>query len=238
MTKTFGARRAVDGVSLSVSAGERVALVGPNGAGKSTTLYMILGLADPDSGSIALDGIDVHAHRSQAMSRLGFAAAYMGLAGSLRVRNIIGFHARLRGHDGAAIARAVERFGIEALLDKRAARLSSGQRTLTNVAIATLGEPKLLVLDEPTAYMDPDVSMRVRNGLLAINAQYGSAVLITSHNMTEVERLCDRVCFIASGRIIAAGSPTQLIEQSGHSSLEELWLDLAGVEELYEGGVQ
>lgn len=227
VSKRFGEHVAVDRVSFTVAAGERVALVGPNGAGKSTTLYMVLGLANPDAGSVTLDGIDVHAHRAAAMERLGFAAAYLGLNWGIRVRDILAFHAAIRGSDDAAIARAVDRFDLEALVPKRARSLSSGQKTLVGVAIATLGEPPLVVLDEPTAYMDPEVASRVRNGLIALNEQFGSAVLITSHNMTEVERLCDRVLFITAGTIRAAGAPAELTAQHGHASLEDLWLDLA-----------
>ena len=231
LVKSFGAVRAVDGVGLTVRAGERVALLGPNGAGKTTTLLMLLGAITPDAGSIRLAGHLLPHGRSRAMADVGFAAGYLPLPDRLRVQEVLsvfaGFAGMRRRSGDAAVARGIERFGIEHLADRMCMELSSGQRTLVGIVKAILHQPALLVLDEPTASLDPDVAYRVRNGLRDIAAD-GTALLVTSHNMVEVERLCERVVFLSSGRVVADGAPSDVVATFGRGDLEGVFLHLAG----------
>jgi ABC-2 type transport system ATP-binding protein len=230
LAKRFGDVQAVDGVDLTVRAGERVGLLGPNGAGKTTTLLMLLGATLPDRGEITIAGHRLPRHRSKAMEHVGFAAGYLPLPDKQRVREALELFGNLYGiaDPGPAITEALERFRIPHLADRMCMDLSSGQRTLVGICKAILHRPELLVLDEPTASLDPDVAMRVRNGLLQLNRDVGTAILVTSHDMVEVERLCERVVFIAGGRVVADGPPEQVASQFGHGSLEGVFLQLAG----------
>jgi ABC-2 type transport system ATP-binding protein len=240
LVKSFGTVRAVDGVDLTVLEGERVALLGPNGAGKTTTLLMLLGAITPDAGTVEIGGHRLPRRRSAAMGEVGFAAGYLPLPDRLRVREALTIFAGFYGLGGrdaqAAIAAALARFRITQLADRMCEQLSSGQRTLVGIVKAVLHRPRLLVLDEPTASLDPDVAYRVRQGLLAQGETEGPALLVTSHNMVEVERLCRRVVFISGGRIVADGTPAQVAERFGHGDLEGVFLQLAGTLEEGVGG--
>ncbi|HEY6316508.1 MAG TPA: ABC transporter ATP-binding protein [Acidimicrobiia bacterium] len=229
LVKQFRRVRAVDGIDLSVGAGERVALLGPNGAGKTTTLMMLLGVITPDEGTIELVGRRLPGQRSEAMESVGFAAGYLPLPERLKVREFLRLFADLYGlTDGPeAVARGLARFRIESLADVMGNELSSGQRTLVGIVKATLHRPQLLVLDEPTASLDPDVAHRVRGGLERSCAEDGTALLVTSHNMQEVERLCTRVVFLARGRVVADGPPDQVAAHFGRQDLEGVFLHLA-----------
>jgi ABC-2 type transport system ATP-binding protein len=232
LVKSFGPVRAVDGVDLSIADGERVALLGPNGAGKTTTLLMLLGAVTPDAGHITLAGHELPKGRSAAMDEVSFVAGYLPFPDRLRVREALslfaGFYGYSRRDGDAAVAVGLERFGISHLADRMCMELSSGQRTLVGIVKAVLPRPSLLVLDEPTASLDPDVAFRVRRGLLDVAATDGTALLVTSHNMLEVERLCERVVFLAGGRVAADGSPAEVAEAFGHGDLEGVFLHLAG----------
>ncbi|MEO7555120.1 MAG: ABC transporter ATP-binding protein, partial [Acidimicrobiales bacterium] len=234
LRKRFGAVQAVDGIDLTVHAGERVGLLGPNGAGKTTTLLMLLGAITPDSGTIDLAGHRLPRQRSAAMQGVGFVAGYLPLPDRLRVREALsifaGFYGLSRADGDAAIDRGLERFRIGRLGDRMCMELSSGQRTLVGIVKAALHQPQLLVLDEPTASLDPDVAMRVRTGLLDLCAAEGTALLVTSHNMDEVERLCERVVFLSAGRVVADGTPQEIAEDFGHGDLESVFLHLAGID--------
>jgi len=229
LVKGFRDRVAVDGVDLEVGAGERVALLGPNGAGKTTTLLMILGAIHPDEGTVEILGHRLPAARSQAMENVGFAAGYLPLPERLRVREVLDVFARLCGvRDPAPVVDGVlERFRIEHLAGQLASELSSGQRTLVGIAKATLHRPRLLVLDEPTASLDPEVAGRVREAITSINKDDGTALLVTSHNMTDVERVCDRVVFLSNGRVLADGPTAEILVRFGHDSLEAVFLHVA-----------
>src|SRR3954462_2016834 len=195
LRKTFKKVHAVRGVSIIVAPGERIGFLGPNGAGKTTTLLMLLGAVTPDAGTIDICGHRLPKGRSKAMEHVGFAAGYLLLPERLRVKEALGVFAGLYGvgDERTATAEALERFRIPHLADRLCNELSSGQRTLVGIAKATLHRPRLLVLDEPTASLDPDVAMRVRGGLLDVCAQDGTALLVTSHDMREVEILAERV---------------------------------------------
>ncbi|MDQ3957993.1 MAG: ABC transporter ATP-binding protein [Actinomycetota bacterium] len=230
LTKRFHAVRAVDGIDLTIRAGERVALLGPNGAGKTTTLFMLLGVIRPDGGHVEIAGLRLPERRSEAMKRVGFAAGYMPLAERLRVREFLSLYGRLYGlkDPSERIDVGLERFGITRLGGVMSSELSSGQRTLVGIIKATLHQPRLLVLDEPTASLDPDVARRVREGLQDLCANEGTTLLVTSHNMVEVARLCDRVVFMSAGRIIADGSPSEVAGRFGQEDLEDVFLHIAG----------
>ena len=234
LVKRFRSRVAVDGVDLDVAGGERVALLGPNGAGKTTTLLMLLGVILPDAGTVEILGHQLPHARSQAMERVGFAAGYLPLPEKLRVREVLDVFARLSGvrQPAAIVDQTLERFAIGHLAGQLASELSSGQRTLVGIAKATLHRPTLLVLDEPTASLDPDVADRVRQAVTTINAEDGTALLVTSHNMTDVERVCDRVVFLAAGRVVADGPTEQILARFGHDSLEDLFLHVARTQEV------
>ena len=175
-----------------------MALLGPNGAGKTTTLLMLLGAITPDAGSITVVGHSLPKGRSAAMGEVGFVAGYLPLPDRLRVSEALsifaGFYGMGRKAGEAAVEKGLERFKITHLADRMCMELSSGQRTLVGIVKAILHDPQLLVLDEPTASLDPDVAYRVRTGLLEVAANDGTALLVTSHNMVEVERLCERSC--------------------------------------------
>ena len=229
LVKRFGDKTAVDGISLAMSPGARVGLLGPNGAGKTTTLLMLLGAITPDSGSIRLNGYELPHDRSAALDHVGFVAGYLPLPENLKVgealRVFAGFYGLRRPHK--IIAEAVERFGIGELFDRQSRELSSGQRTLVSIVKSTLHNPKLLVLDEPTASLDPDIARRVRDALLDIHRERGTAMLVTSHNMREVETLCERVVIIAKGSVAIDGSPNEVSAHFGTDDLEEAFLEVA-----------
>ena len=228
--KTYKRTKAVDGIDISVRGGERVALLGPNGAGKTTTLFMLLGVLSPDAGTIDVVGERLPQGRSRAMTKVGFSAGYMPLAERLRVGEFLTMYGQLYGiaDPRPRIERGLRRFGIEHLASRMGNELSSGQRTLVGIVKASLNQPRLLVLDEPTASLDPDIALRVRTGLERLCAEEGTALLITSHNMTEIERLCDRVIFLSAGKIIADDTPTAVAAQFGRGNLEDVFLELAG----------
>lgn len=232
LAKSFAQVRAVDGVDLTIRDGERVALLGPNGAGKTTTLLMLLGAVTADSGRVALAGHELPRGRSAAMGEVSFVAGYLPFPERLRVREALslfaGFYGLSRRDGDEAVARGLERFGVGHLADRMCMELSSGQRTLVGIVKAILPRPRLLVLDEPTASLDPDVAFRVRTGLLDVADTDGTALLVTSHNMAEVERLCERVVFLAGGRVAADGSPAEVAARFGHGDLEGVFLHLAG----------
>jgi len=239
LRKRFKDIQAVDHFDLTVSAGERVGLLGPNGAGKTTTLLMLLGAITPDEGEIDIMGHRLPKGRSKAMEEVGFVAGYLPLPDRLRVREALsvfaGFYGLNKQQTAEAIEHGLSRFRITRLADRMCMELLSGQRTLVGIVKASLHQPRLLVLDEPTASLDPDVAMRVRSGLLDICANEGTALLVTSHNMLEVERMCERVVFIAGGRTVADGTPDDVAAMFGHGDLESVFLQLAGNDMDLEG---
>ena len=232
LMKAFRDQRAVDGVDLTVAPGERVALLGANGAGKTTTLMMVLGAITPDAGTVDIIGHRLPEGRSEAMSAVGFAAGYLPLPDRTRVMEVLRIFGDLYTVDDAEAAarEGLERFGIAHLADKMASELSSGQRTLVGIVKATMHHPQLLVLDEPTASLDPDVAARARRGLEDICNEDGTALLVTSHNMTEVERICERVVFLSHGKVVANAAPSDVAAQFGRENLEEVFLHLASEE--------
>lgn len=226
LSKRFGTTVAVDGIDLRIRRGERVGIVGPNGAGKTTTLLMLLGAIDPDAGTVELAGRRLPAGRSDAMSCVGFAAGYLPLPGGLTVTETLELFGTLSGVDDPTVraAMVLEELRISDLAGQRVDSLSSGQGTLVGFAKAVIHEPRLIVLDEPTASLDPDVAMRVRDRLERMNAEHRSTLLLTSHDMREVTDLTTRVVFFREGRIIADGPPEQVVAEHGYDDLESMFL--------------
>ncbi len=233
LVKDYRRDRAVDEVDVVVRAGERVALLGPNGAGKTTTLLMILGVVAPDAGSVSVCGFDLAHQRSRAAECVGFAAGYLPLTERMRVREYLRLYGQIYGiaDPNPLIDAGLERFRISDLAGAMGTELSSGQRTLIGIVRATLHRPRLLVLDEPTASLDPDVAQRVRSGLLDLCARDGTALLMTSHDMSDVEQVCERVIFLSHGRIVADGPPGTVASAYGHGDLAGVFLHLAQTHE-------
>ena len=226
LRKDFGDTRAVDDVSITIHAGERVGIVGPNGAGKTTTLLMLLGAFEPDHGTIDIAGHRLPGGRSDAMTRVGFAAGYLPLPSGLTVTETLELFGRLYGvaDPTTRAAEVLDELHIDRLAGQKVESLSSGQGTLVGFAKAVIHHPRLIVLDEPTASLDPDVAMRVRDRLEHMNSERNATLLLTSHDMREVAELTTRVVFLRQGRIIADGPPDQVVASHGHADLESMFL--------------
>jgi ABC-2 type transport system ATP-binding protein len=227
--RAFGRKVAVDRVSFSVARGEIVGLLGPNGAGKTTTINMVLGVLAPTSGTIAIDGIELARDRSGALERTNFAAVYANLPGNLTVaQNLRVFGLMYDVRDlTERIEEVIDLFDLEELRDTKCGLLSSGEQTRAGLAKAMLNRPRLLLLDEPTASLDPAIARDVRDMIRTAAAETGAGVLWTSHNMLEVEGVCDRIMILAAGRVRVAGDPRELPRQLGKATLEDLFVDIA-----------
>ena len=229
LVKSFADIRAVDGVDLAVEEGEIFGLLGPNGAGKTTTIFMLLGITEPDAGDVRLLGHPMPGARSTALTLCNFAATYLDLPYRMTVREILEVTCDLYGAPHERVDEMAELFGVRHLLGRMSKDMSSGQRTLVVLARALLNRPRLLFLDEPTASLDPAIAQRVREVLRRIHAEDGSTILITSHNMADIERMCSRVAFMSRGRVVADDTPAALIARFG--TLEETFLSVAaGIE--------
>ena len=229
LTKHFGGVVAVDGISFSVARGTTVALLGGNGAGKTTTISMLLGLLLPSSGTIRVLGEDMVRHRYRVLPRLNFSSPYVDLPNRLSARENLTVYGHLYGVDGvrARIAELAEQLELGAFIDRPVGRLSAGQKTRVALAKALLNRPELLLLDEPTASLDPDTADWVRGYFQSYQRASGATIVLASHNMTEVERLCDDVLMLKAGRIVDQGAPSALIGRYGRATMEEVFLDIA-----------
>jgi ABC-2 type transport system ATP-binding protein len=229
LRKQYGATVAVDGVSFAVHAGEIVGLVGPNGAGKTTTINMVLGVLQPSAGTIRIEGIDLARQRSRALAHTNFAAVYAALPGNLTVYQNLRFFSLI--YDVAAGSSRIEQllseFELQRLRNTRSGLLSSGEQTRLALAKALVNKPRLLLLDEPTASLDPSAADLVRARIREMASRSGCGILWTSHNMYEVEETCHRVLFLSRGRILLEGDPKTLPRAHGAASLEELFIRLA-----------
>ncbi|MBN1822846.1 MAG: ABC transporter ATP-binding protein [Endomicrobiales bacterium] len=233
LTKKFGKFTAVDDISFGIDRPGIIGLLGPNGAGKTTTIYLILGLINPTSGSIRIFGKDNVKHRQEVLSKMNFSSAFVGLPSNLKVRENLKFFSYLY-NVGEWEKRAdylLERFQIRELKHKKAGELSSGQLTRLNLVKALLNDPCFLCLDEPTASLDPVSAKIVRNQLKEISAQEKMTILYTSHNMYEVEELCDEVIFLHKGKIKAKTTPKELMSSLKLASMENVFFELMKEEE-------
>jgi ABC-2 type transport system ATP-binding protein len=228
LCRRFGAVAAVDDISFSVSAGSVTGLLGANGAGKTTTIAMLLGLLLPSSGTVSVLGEDMLRHRYRVLGRMNFSSPYFDLPQRLTVRQNLKVYARLYGVRRVAdrIATLALELELEAFLDRSFRGLSAGQKTRVLMAKAMINEPELLLLDEPTASLDPESADRIRGYLESYRDRTGAAILLASHNMPEVERLCDEVLMMQRGRIVDRGPPAELIAKYGRQTLEEVFLDI------------
>ncbi len=229
LRRTFGGTAAVDDVSFTVGPGEIVGLLGPNGAGKTTTINMILGVLAPSAGTIRIEGADLAAGRSRALARTNFAAVYAPLPGNLTVEQNLFIFGRLYGVDDLAgrIETLCARFDLSRRRRLKAGLLSSGEQTRLCLAKALLNRPRLLLLDEPTASLDPATARDVRARIREFAARERGGVLWTSHNMYEVAEVCDRVLFLSRGRILLSGDPRSLPREHGKETLEDLFVAVA-----------
>lgn len=225
LTKKFsspsGEFTAVDDISFSIKEGEIVGLLGPNGAGKTTTIYMLLDILTPTYGSINYFGKDLRKSRNEIMHNINFSSSYIQLPWRLTVSQNLEIIARLYGVSDIKerIEKIMEMFDIDDLKNKKTGTLSAGEKTKVFLAKAFLNFPKILLLDEPTASLDPEIAAKVRSILLEERKKYKTAMLFTSHNMAEVEEVCDRVIFINHGKIIAEDTPLGLASKTKLTSL-------------------
>jgi ABC-2 type transport system ATP-binding protein len=229
LSKSFAAVAAVQGVSFTLRRGTTLGLLGGNGAGKTTTIGMMLGLIVPSGGSIEILGEDMLRHRYRVLPRLNFSSPYVDFPNRLKVRENLMVFAQLYGlrRARARIDELAADLDLTRLLDQKTGSLSSGQKTRVSVAKALLNRPEILLLDEPTASLDPDIADWVRGYLETYQRATGASILLASHNMGEVERLCDEVLMMKQGRIVDRGAPEALVARYGRQDLEEVFLDIA-----------
>ncbi len=229
LTKRYGTTLAVDDIGFSARPGETIGLLGGNGAGKTTTIAMLLGLLIPTAGSIHVLGHDMARDRFAALARMNFSSPYVALPARLSVAENLRVYGHLYGVRGLErrIGELAGELDLEALLDRPAGELSAGQKTRVALAKSLINRPELLLLDEPTASLDPDTGDMVRGWLERYRAESGCTILLASHNMAEVERLCSDVLMLKQGRVVDRGSPAALLERYGRDDLEEVFLDIA-----------
>ena len=229
LTKRYGAVLAVDAISFTVPSGATLGLLGGNGAGKTTTIGMLLGLLVPSSGRITVLGHDMAKDRFAALARMNFWSPYVALPSRLTVREnmrVFGHLYDVRRTDDR-IAELARELDLGAILDRPAGQLSAGQKTRVALAKALINRPEVLLLDEPTASLDPDTGDLVRTWLEQYRTESGCTILLASHNMAEVERLCTDVVVLKQGRVVDRGSPADLLERYGRDDLEAVFLDIA-----------
>jgi ABC-2 type transport system ATP-binding protein len=229
LSKTFGPIRAVDGLTFSLAEGSVTGLLGGNGAGKTTTIGMLLGLIEPTAGRARILGADMARESRKVLDRVNFESPYVDLPHRLTVRQNLRIFAELYGMDRIEerIRRLAEDLALGELLDRRAGTLSAGQKTRVALAKALVNEPEVLLLDEPTASLDPDTADWVRTHIQTFRARRNATILLASHNMAEVERLCDRVIMLKKGQIVDDGTPAELLARYGRDTLEDVFLDIA-----------
>jgi ABC-2 type transport system ATP-binding protein len=229
LTKAYGSFKAVDDLSFSVHQGEIVGLLGPNGAGKTTTINMILGILTPTSGSIRILGKMLEKRKSEISKKVNFAAVYAHVPANLTVRQNLYVFALLYGVKAIRqkIGALLQEFDLERFAATKAGLLSSGELSRLNLAKALMNDPKLLLLDEPTASLDPSISRLVREKIKEYAVKTRAGILWTSHNMNEIEAVCDRVLFLSHGEILLSGDPGALPAAHGKKDLEELFIAVA-----------
>jgi ABC-2 type transport system ATP-binding protein len=229
LSKRYGDVLAVDGISFGVRHQEIVGLLGPNGAGKTTTISMILGVLEPTAGVVRIEDIDLATHRSQALERTNFAAVYAPLPGNLTVAQNLRVFGLIYGVRNLTerIETLLRQFDLEPFRDAKCGVLSSGEQTRVSLAKAMLNAPQLLLLDEPTASLDPSAARDIRARIRTFASQGSCGVLWTSHNMYEVEEVCDRVLFLSHGKILLEGDPKTLPAEYGKANLEDLFITVA-----------
>jgi ABC-2 type transport system ATP-binding protein len=229
LTKIYKTVTAVDHIDFAIAKGSITGILGGNGAGKTTTIGMILGLILPSSGTIRVLGHDMLRERHRVLHLMNFESPYVALPHRLTVRQNLRVFARLYGvpYADGRIAALADELDLGDFLDRESGKLSAGQKTRVALAKALINTPELLLLDEPTASLDPDTGDWIRTRLETYRAKRGATILLASHNMPEVERLCDDVIMMKGGRIVDRGAPQALIDKYGRTTLEDVFLDVA-----------
>jgi len=229
LSKRFGDVVAVDRICFDLARGSTVGLLGGNGAGKTTTLGMLLGLLLPSSGEIRIFGEDMIRHRYRVLPLINFSSPYVDLPHRLTVRENLIVYGHLYGISQikSRINQLASDFDLTGFLDRPAGKLSAGQKTRASLAKALLNKPRLLLLDEPTVSMDPDTADVIRGYLEDYQRETSATILLASHNMSEVERLCSDVLVLRAGRIVDRGTPSDLIARFGRQTLEQVFLDIS-----------
>lgn len=239
LTKKYGDAVAVSDLNFSINSGTITALLGGNGAGKTTTLSMLLGLLLPTRGSIHLFDTDMANDRFKVLPRINFSSPYVDLPQRLTVSENLRVYARLYGvnHIEERIDQMLEALDLTAMRKRRYGTLSAGQKTRVAIAKAMLNEPELLLLDEPTASLDPDSADRIRHYLTDYRKRTRATILLASHNMAEVEKICDDVIMLHRGGIVARDTPTKLIEKFRRESMEEVFIDITRETKRFSGDI-
>ncbi len=228
LSKTYNIKEAVKDVSFDVNQNEIIGILGPNGCGKTTTIGMILGLLKPSSGKVLINGIEIEKQRVDLLNQLNFISPYIELPKKLTVRQNLEVYGRL--YDIKKLKEKIsylsEKLRLYEFIDKLTGELSSGQKNRVSLAKSIINDPKILLLDEPTASLDPETGDFIRSFLEEYQQEKKTSILLASHNMTEVERLCSSVLMMKKGLIIDQGKPKELIKKHGRRNMEEVFLKL------------
>jgi ABC-2 type transport system ATP-binding protein len=229
LVKVYKSTRAVDGISFAVTRGSVTALLGGNGAGKTTTIAMIMGLVVPTEGSVRVLGAEMPRQRNRVLHRMNFESPYVDMPMRLTVRQNLRVFGKLYGVPALEerIRQLASELDLTEFIDRPTGKLSSGQKTRVSLAKALINRPEVLLLDEPTASLDPDTADWVRSRLQDYRRERDATILLASHNMGEVERMCDRVVMMKRGRIEDDDTPPNLLARYGRQNLEEVFLDIA-----------
>ncbi len=229
LKKSYGSKEAVKGISFSIKENEILGLLGPNGSGKTTTIGMILGLLKPSHGEILIDGINIEKNRIEILKKINFISPYIELPKKLSVKQNLVVYGKLYSVNNLKerIDYLVEKLRLEDLLDSVTGELSSGQKNRVSLAKALINKPEVLLLDEPTASLDPEIGDFVRTFLENYKKEKKISILLASHNMNEVTRLCKSILMMKDGIIIDKGDPNELIKKHGRKNLEEVFLKLS-----------
>jgi ABC-2 type transport system ATP-binding protein len=229
LSKSFGAVNAVSDLSIALNQSSITAILGGNGAGKTTTLSMLLGLLLPTSGQIEIFGKDFISDRYPALSRMNFSSPYVDLPQRLTVRENLLVYAKLYGlrQPSASVDKMLQAFQLEEFSERRLRKLSAGQKTRVSLAKALINKPELLLLDEPTASLDPETAGWVRKLLQDYQKEEGATILLASHDMKEVEQLCQKVILLRKGELVEKGSPVELLTKYDRQTMEDVFLDVS-----------
>ena len=228
LSKNYSENKAVNNINFKIGENEIVGLLGPNGCGKTTTIAMILGLLKPSSGKILVDGIDIENNRIELLHKMNFISPYIELPKKLTVKENLIVYSKLYSvrNFNERINYLSETLRLNDFINKKTGELSSGQKNRVSLAKSLINSPSILLLDEPTASLDPETSDYVRTFLENYKKEKNISILLASHNMNEVERLCASVLMMKAGKIIDKGTPKELIEKHGRKNLEEVFLKL------------
>jgi ABC-2 type transport system ATP-binding protein len=231
LVKDYGAYRAVDNVSFEIKKGQVLGLLGPNGAGKTTTIQILIGITNSTAGKISYFGQNFKAHKQVSLQRINSTSAYNTLLGRISVKENLMTFAGLYGVSDkiGKIAELLEQFEVGHLADQRYINLSAGERTRVNLAKSLLNDPELVLMDEPTASLDPDIADKTLSWIEELRRNRSLSILFTSHNMDEVERICDEVVFLDKGKIVSRGSPS---DHTSKLSDVEVFMSFSGQQEI------